>query len=443
MSFISDISALLKMKILSDPPSSSFLRSMKCCISLGLAAITLLSATAARAYSESLSFRLSLSGDVLAVAKGKANSCSPVFWQASSITRAGNVITIVSTDQGGGCFIPVEEQSYEVVADLGPLPSGQYEVAWRQVPQSISATLVTATLQMPRVAKIFGGGQQIAHEGYPLPRPFIVRVVDAEGIPVAKAPVVFAPAVGAESGVRRDKFGFRGFNVAADLATWGAKLPQYTLTTDKDGYAISQGPLYDPSPAASLYGAKVQLPFPQNVETFFSVLTLVDWQVQNIGGVVVEYFNESLDHYFMTANESEINLLDSDAKLGWTRSVGSFAAYPLERPREPSSVPVCRFFSAGFTSHFFTADPAECDAVVAKWPDTWTLETRTAFWIQVPEPFTGLCPTTTQPVYRLYNQRGDANHRYVTDRAIRDAMVANGWVSEGVGPDRNVMCAPR
>ena len=30
------------------------------------------------------------------------------------------------------------------------------------------------------------------------------------------------------------------------------------------------------------------------------------------------------------------------------------------------------------------------------------------------------------PVYRVWNRRADSNHRYTTDRAIRDQMVARG-----------------
>jgi hypothetical protein len=47
------------------------------------------------------------------------------------------------------------------------------------------------------------------------------------------------------------------------------------------------------------------------------------------------------------------------------------------------------------------------------------------------------------PVYRVYSNRADANHRYTTERAVRDAMVAKGWLAEGDGPDTVVMCAPR
>jgi len=46
------------------------------------------------------------------------------------------------------------------------------------------------------------------------------------------------------------------------------------------------------------------------------------------------------------------------------------------------------------------------------------------------------------PVYRVWNDRADTNHRYLTDLALRDVMVAQGGVAEGYGPDRVDMCAP-
>ena len=67
----------------------------------------------------------------------------------------------------------------------------------------------------------------------------------------------------------------------------------------------------------------------------------------------------------------------------------------------------------------------------------WTYE-GTAFFIAA--PVNGLCEAQTTPVYRAYNNhfaRNDSNHRYASDRAVYDAMVAQGWRGEGV-----VMCAP-
>jgi hypothetical protein len=47
------------------------------------------------------------------------------------------------------------------------------------------------------------------------------------------------------------------------------------------------------------------------------------------------------------------------------------------------------------------------------------------------------------PVYRVWDARIDTNHRYMTDRTLRDQMVAQGWVEEGYGSDAVIMCAPQ
>ena len=50
-----------------------------------------------------------------------------------------------------------------------------------------------------------------------------------------------------------------------------------------------------------------------------------------------------------------------------------------------------------------------------------------------------------QPLYRLYNNRPDANHRYTVSTQIRDEMLAKGWILEGryyAGADTYAMCIP-
>jgi len=54
----------------------------------------------------------------------------------------------------------------------------------------------------------------------------------------------------------------------------------------------------------------------------------------------------------------------------------------------------------------------------------------------------GTCPAATRPVYRVFSNRADVNHRYMTSRALRDQMAAQGWIAEGDGPDRVAMCVP-
>ena len=56
-------------------------------------------------------------------------------------------------------------------------------------------------------------------------------------------------------------------------------------------------------------------------------------------------------------------------------------------------------------------------------------------------PVLGVCPAGAVNVYRVFSNRADANHRYMTDPAIRAHMVAAGRLAEGDGADLVVMCA--
>jgi uncharacterized delta-60 repeat protein len=153
---------------------------------------------------------------------------------------------------------------------------------------------------------------------------------------------------------------------------------------------------------------------------------------------VVEYFNTALGHYFVTANPAEQANIEADgAGPGWQRTGYGFRAFV-----PPSGVPVgahavCRFYGTsgiGPNSHFYTADAGECAAV--KNDRGWTYE-GTAFFIAVPA--NGQCGAGSSPVYRAYNNRfaqNDSNHRYTTDTAVYNAMLAQGWIGEGP-----VMCA--
>ena len=57
-------------------------------------------------------------------------------------------------------------------------------------------------------------------------------------------------------------------------------------------------------------------------------------------------------------------------------------------------------------------------------------------------PAAGVCPAGFIAIYRVFSGRVDANHRYMIDRALRDAMVAAGWDAERDGQDLVVICAP-
>jgi hypothetical protein len=152
---------------------------------------------------------------------------------------------------------------------------------------------------------------------------------------------------------------------------------------------------------------------------------------------VVEFYNASFDHYFISADTHEIHDLDTGVHPGWTRTGLGFNAYA---PGSPTVSPVCRFYipPTHGDSHFFGRDVNECDATHASHPE-FDRESSEVFDVAL--PVAGICPYGTVPVYRVFSNRADANHRYTTNRAVRDQMIARGWLAEGDGPDLVVICA--
>ena len=71
----------------------------------------------------------------------------------------------------------------------------------------------------------------------------------------------------------------------------------------------------------------------------------------------------------------------------------------------------------------------------------YVLETDDAFSVALPDS-TGACASYWVPVYRLWNNRADSNHRYTVDPAIKAQMIARGYIAEGYGPDAVIMCSP-
>ena len=148
---------------------------------------------------------------------------------------------------------------------------------------------------------------------------------------------------------------------------------------------------------------------------------------------VVEYFNAGFGHYFMTAQADEIAGLDAGAyNFAFLRTGNQFNGWDAQAA---GTVPVCRFFTTPGTfgtksSHFYTADPVECDGLKAN--PNWVYE-KIAFYIAVPTA--GVCPAGTIPIYRMYNsgQTGAPNHRFTTDLSIyQDFTTTKGWAPEGI-----------
>ena len=147
---------------------------------------------------------------------------------------------------------------------------------------------------------------------------------------------------------------------------------------------------------------------------------------------VIEYYNESLDHYFVTADPSEVAILDQGVRFpGWRRTGFEFKSWA---PGASSGSAACRFFGPRQASHFYTIDANEC-AIVMMNPE-WMFE---GLVFQSQPIGVDVCPAHLALVTRLYNNgmRGTANHRYLTSHSEIGDMLGRGWIVEGP-----VFCTP-
>jgi hypothetical protein len=236
----------------------------------------------------------------------------------------------------------------------------------------------------------------------------VTATVTSGGAPVAGVPVTFTVASGPNAGATG------------------------TVETNASGqasfaYASGGGPGTDTIQATGVANG-VQ----------FAASAAATWSA-SASSTVVEYYNASLDHYFITWLPSEIAILDAGVQIkGWVRTGSTLRAYTSA---QAATSRICRFYippNLG-DSHFFGRGTAECNATAQSNP-SFTLEDAAFMHMFLPNQ--GVCPASTTPVYRVFSNRPDANHRYMTDRAVRDQMVARGWLAEGDGPDLVVMCAP-
>jgi hypothetical protein len=156
----------------------------------------------------------------------------------------------------------------------------------------------------------------------------------------------------------------------------------------------------------------------------------------------VEFYNTTLGHYFVTTSASEALGIDAGAAgAGWVRTGRSFQAWTTKSAAPADAQAVCRFYSSGANSHFYTASPDEClqlrgmeaaDRAQTGGTQGWSYE-GTAFFIQVPQ--SGQCSSGTTKLTRVYNNgfaNGEgANHRFVDDAELQAMMVDQQWITEG------------
>lgn len=199
-----------------------------------------------------------------------------------------------------------------------------------------------------------------------------------------------------------------------------------------------------PTSVLNDYGGSLY-PFALCLNPVINHLTVASQSAATAVAPVVEFYYAALDHYFITQNPQEIAALDDGIYKGWVRTGQSFLAY-LPGQSDNRGRQVCRFYGsprADLDSHFLSASVVECLGVkYGPLGTEWLLEGDDVFEIALPNSVTGTCPASTTPVYRLWNDRPDSNHRYTTDPATKQLMMSKDYVAEGYGPNAVVKCAP-
>jgi photosystem II stability/assembly factor-like uncharacterized protein len=159
---------------------------------------------------------------------------------------------------------------------------------------------------------------------------------------------------------------------------------------------------------------------------------------------LAEFYHPAFDHYFISADPEEVFVLRQGGLPPWRPTGRWFWGWESDAS---GSSPVCRFWSgqtfAPKSSHFYTPYPDECQGL--RQGNVWLFEGQAFGW-RLPTGAVGsrVCPAENWPLYRAYNngQGGAPNHRYTTDPAMLDAMLAQGWIMEGEASTRVFACVP-
>lgn len=153
---------------------------------------------------------------------------------------------------------------------------------------------------------------------------------------------------------------------------------------------------------------------------------------------VVEYYNRTLDAYFITGRAAEQQQLDQVADF--VRTGMSFQARTTDDV-QPASIGICRFYvsiDSPFTNtHFYGREEIDCEPMAEAAYAGFYWE---GYDFRVPSSEgDGTCPEGAMPVYRSFrlgNEGLTSNHRFTVSLGTYAAAANAGYRGEG-----QVFCA--
>lgn len=150
---------------------------------------------------------------------------------------------------------------------------------------------------------------------------------------------------------------------------------------------------------------------------------------------VVEYYNRSLDAYFITGRSPEQAALDA-LPADFSRTGMEFTATSAAAT-SASQVGICRFYinlGTPFTSsHFYGREGIDCESIRAQNLAGFSYENFD--FAAISPDATGTCPANAPTrIFRSFRAAANSrtsNHRYAVSQVSYEAQMASGWTPEG------------
>lgn len=163
------------------------------------------------------------------------------------------------------------------------------------------------------------------------------------------------------------------------------------------------------------------------------VLCAFSSQVHAQSVTVVEYYNKTLDAYFVTGRINEQSALDGVAdfqRTGMTFQATAVAGATANQTK------ICRFYislaSPFVSSHFYGRQGVDCESILAQNVAGFTYED---YDFATQQPSGGVCAADTTAIYRGFRAAANgktSNHRYSASLSTYNAAVLAGYDGEGV-----------
>lgn len=130
---------------------------------------------------------------------------------------------------------------------------------------------------------------------------------------------------------------------------------------------------------------------------------------------VYRFYSPTFRGHFYTADPTERDKIIQQWSRDWTFEGERYAAFLTQ---SPGTVPLYRFWSDRYKGHFYTADEAEKDFVLANWSGTWSFE-GIAYYVYP----AGSNAADSIPMFRFWGP-GVQHHFYTASASERDTVIS-------------------